>query len=517
MNKNSFTDTFFVENIDEIEVCDGKIFQLTGSSFILPTDFHRIENEVHNLSNCEKCKKSYAFTLRNLEKRFENFPLCCNYHKKLIDQVWFKKEDYIEIPKLTADKIFYAWHFILKYIDSSDWEEEIIDYLQYVIHTFGSFPKDCGEPLFLGSFHNALKDLVRDLEKNKYEKKKKIILEYLDGYYNQEKKNDTDMNILLRIYNQWYKTFPFNLSIFSNLKERFSKKLPLIEKTHYNKYLQVELGIPLTKQNLIKLLENITNQIVTEINSLKLYEQGKLNEVENYKLELSLEKRKLQLKEGYINKSKSPDTRYRNILKTWLRDELEFIKNISPTFESIKEGKNNLYLDILFACSKMQENKVFWLADEDGRTKQILDLLEIKYITKDQPKLGMSATGKKPGSIDGLIKDKNETEYFIEAFNLQNINSNYIQNHINKLEENYDSKGLKNKFLIVYCNVPNNTFNSFFDKYLCFIDKKVDFKFTKKNVEELESKYINQRIIKTTHLREKSETNLYHILLKMPT
>jgi hypothetical protein len=62
-----------------------------------------------------------------------------------------------------------------------------------------------------------------------------------------------------------------------------------------------------------------------EINSLKLYEEGKLNEIDNYKLEIILKKR-LKLDEGYKNDSKSNDFRYRKILKSWLADEIEFVK-----------------------------------------------------------------------------------------------------------------------------------------------------------------------------------------------
>lgn len=164
----------------------------------------------------------------------------------------------------------------------------------------------------------------------------------------------------------------------------------------------------------------------------------------------------------------------------------------------------------------MQENKLFWKEDENARTKQILDLLELNYYTKDQTQIGVSTTKKKPGSLDGLIQDNKKEHHFIEALNLKNIDKKYISEHINKLEENYDSKGLRNKFLIVYCNIHNNSFEEFYSRYFNYINQGVNFKFQKQNVEEVESKYVNQRIIKTTHERESKEIVIYHILLKMP-
>ncbi|KAA5540141.1 hypothetical protein [Adhaeribacter rhizoryzae] len=164
----------------------------------------------------------------------------------------------------------------------------------------------------------------------------------------------------------------------------------------------------------------------------------------------------------------------------------------------------------------MQENKIFWTTDENSRTKQILDLLELNYNTKDQSQYGISNMGKKPGSVDGVVVDKNRVEYFIEALNLQNLNKEYIQMHINKLESKYDSKGLKNKFLIVYCNIADSSFEAFFEKFYNYVNSEVQFDYSKLSIEKINSDYTNQRIIKTVHLRESIEVNLYHILLKIP-
>lgn len=504
---------FFIDKVDEIDVCDGKFYYFTGSSFRKPTDYIKIENDDHNLETCEKCRNGHASLLDGFKKKLANFPFCCDHHSKLAKEKWFKKSDYSSAANFGADKTFSTWHFILKFIEDPNWESEIKDYIHYVVHTFGSFPHEFGEPLFLSHYFKSLKELLNSSKTKNTERKAKILIDYINSF---NKKSDTDLNILLGIYNQWYKTFPFHLSIFSKLKGHFSKTLPIIEKTHYNKYLETELGTPVSKENLIKSLIATTNKIVTELNSLKLYEKGNLSDIENYELELAIEQRKLKLAEGYTNNSQDENTRYRKILKAWLKDELAFIKIISPKLKIAEEKKNNLFLDILFACSRMQENKLFWKEDENARTKQILELLELNYNTKDQTQIGISAKKKKPGSLDGLILDKNRVQHFIEALNVKSVEKKYIGEHINKLEENYDSKGLRNKFLIVYCNIPDNSFEEFYSRYLEYIDQGVDFKFQKQNIEKIESAYVNQRIIKTTHMRESKEIAIYHILLKMP-
>ncbi|RKS92707.1 hypothetical protein BC952_2622 [Flavobacterium limicola] len=508
---------FFVDKIEGISICDSTMYYFTGSSFSRPTDFKRIENENHNLKNCKSCKKNHLIDLKGLESRLKNFPFCCDFHKSLINEKWFNKNDFNDVAKLTADKIYFTWDFIQKFVDEPEWEQEITDYLSHVIDTFGSFPVDYGEPLFLGSYLNRVKEMLKGLDEKKHVKKKQIILDHVNSYYlsTSKKKQSTDFNVLLAIYDKWFKTFPFDISIFKGLKEKFSKTLPIIEKTRYNKYSGLAIASPKTKSNLIKLLCNLTNEIVTEINSLKLYEEGKLNDLENYKLEIVLHKRKLKLKEGYQNDIKEPNSSYRNILKSWFSDEIDFIKEIEPTLQSIQNKKNNLYLDILYACSKMQENRIFWKADENARTKQILDLLEINYKTKDQSQSGVSATGIRPGSIDGIVIDSNRIQVIIEALNLKYLNKNYIQDHISKLEINYDNKGLKTKFLISYCDIANDTFQEFYEKYVSFINDEVRFQNLKQSFENLEPNYANQRILKTIHTREKVIVTIYHILLKM--
>ncbi|KAA5540142.1 hypothetical protein [Adhaeribacter rhizoryzae] len=204
MDKTNIENTFFVNKIDEIEICEGKFYRLSGSSLTRPTDFTRIENEKHNLDSCEHCKKYYQIVLRSFEKRFERFPYCCNPYKKLLKYSWFNKNDYLSAPKLATEKIFHTWNFILKYIDEPNWEEEIIDYIYYIVYTFGSFPNDSGEALFLGSYFKNLRNLIeRGLREKKYDKKKRIILEYFDSFYLDKKsKSNTDLNILLEIYNR---------------------------------------------------------------------------------------------------------------------------------------------------------------------------------------------------------------------------------------------------------------------------------------------------------------------------
>lgn len=187
-------------------------------------------------------------------------------------------------------------------------------------------------------------------------------------------------------------------------------------------------------------------------------------------------------------------------------------------FENLISSKTNVVSileDILEASYKMQQNKVFYNSDEDTRTRQILDLMPSIYQTKDQSHYGKSLIGIKPGSVDGVITFQG-VEYFLEAFNLSYLNRGVIKNHIDKLERNYDSRGLKEKFVLVYYNLEDHKFDIEAEKYRSYLKDDHKFKFELTKIENLETKYANSRMFKSYHKREGIEVVLYHILLKFP-
>lgn len=191
-------------------------------------------------------------------------------------------------------------------------------------------------------------------------------------------------------------------------------------------------------------------------------------------------------------------------------------------FSTSESSKTNKLLNVILdACYKTQDTKIFHdNKDENIRTKQILDLLGSKneYITESQLPTGKSSTGKNIGSCDGLILDiKSNEEYYVEALNLYSFDKKYLETHVNKLEFNYDFKGLPIKFVLVYCNLKENKFENFVANYKNFIENELTFHYNKTKIEEeipKFNKFAESRIFYSTHIREKKNVHLYHILLK---
>ena len=180
------------------------------------------------------------------------------------------------------------------------------------------------------------------------------------------------------------------------------------------------------------------------------------------------------------------------------------------------EKINSVLENLLEACYKMQQSKHFWKADEDTKTRQVLDLLPKEYHSKDQSKYGVSSAGIKPGSVDGVL-EFNNVEYFLEAFNLKGFNRSYIKLHLDKLEKSYDSKGLREKYLIIYYKLEDHKFESEVEKYKNYLEKEHAFIYTKiDKIEERETKYSDSSLLKTVHNREGKKVSIYHLLLKFP-
>lgn len=206
------------------------------------------------------------------------------------------------------------------------------------------------KPLYLSQYLSQLKAIIensfktiysKDISKEELLKRLKEIIEYLDKVGKvDENYKPTNLNLLIEIYNKWFKIFPFEISFFSEMKPHFEKQLPLLNgKPETNKYTGLTKAKMHTKGSLIDTLLNVTNNLLTQINTISLYEKGLLTEPQKIKLELVLNERKMKLKQGYVNSSKDEEQQYRKILKEWFADEKRFIDEVTPLVKAFPRQK----------------------------------------------------------------------------------------------------------------------------------------------------------------------------------
>lgn len=160
----------------------------------------------------------------------------------------------------------------------------------------------------------------------------------------------------------------------------------------------------------------------------------------------------------------------------------------------------------------MQSNATYYARSENQRNDFIRDLLKMaKYDVIDQGRRGLSSIGKCPGEVDILIEEDGLPVTIIEALNLDSLNTNYLDNHIDKIYR-YDTVG--NMFNIILSYVSVFDFSKFCEKYSKHI-KEYQYIYPLKSVDDefmIEKfPYSDIRVMKTLHNRNGCETILYHV------
>lgn len=436
--------TFFVNEVKPVEFCGKSVIwqvELNGA-FELPFEIEPTTGE-HNYTTCEGCQKNLAALTKRLTVKFEGnqqkqgFPFCCSYHSKLKNVKEFDRALFVNVPELVAKKIIYTNQHITNNHSSENWYKLITDYIDWTVESFGQMPQDCGEPLFLTDFFFFVTDSLKRNEEMKAETKARL-LEFLNKYQTPNESTKTDLNVLLSTYQSWFKIFPFELnSYFGNLKQHFEKQLPILNgKAEINIYSGTAKFKMHTKGSLIESLIHLTNNLLTQINGVTLYEKGLLTDANKIKLELVINRRKLKLKQGYKNSSPNEEQRYRKILKEWFKDEKIFIDEITPLLKALppqqaetKEPSKNA---IALFCSLINEAGIIKKEENEIPAiycERVCEIFNLKYTDK----VRQSYYGSKPKKnykeltelilprIDVSIKDKIQKQLDTKNLVKQNL------------------------------------------------------------------------------------------------
>ncbi|MCG2419988.1 hypothetical protein K8089_13240 [Aequorivita sp. F47161] len=358
---------------------DSPIIQADVNVYEVPFATEPTKGE-HSLESCENCRKHRLTLIDEINEIVKDFPNCCDNHKNLNNKGYFNITDFNGIAEMIADKVLYSYHHIINNLDSEDWYSDIIAYLNYSIESFGKMPSDCGEPFQLSTFYSALMRLLKNIEKEI--KSDKITIVEVRTRMNKviklidieneplEEVNRTDFNLLLTKYDEWFKAFPFDLPYFRNLKPKFKRVIPLqTGRTRYNKYLGTTENEKHTNESLTVYLLQITQNIISNINGATLYEKGLLSNTDKIDIDLLVQHRKLQALElSKMPNSKSED--YIKVLKKWFKQEMRFIKKITPKLKDLPPSQPDFTFINNF--DQVEANKVYeYFFDKLVKTKYI--------------------------------------------------------------------------------------------------------------------------------------------------
>lgn len=329
----------YISDTKPLKLCGKTLaYQFWSDSYEIPFEIEPTTGE-HDYNNCDNCQDNLKVIKEVVAKKFNGydqqlgFPFCCEYHANLVKLKEFNRNDFVNAPDMIARKVIYTNQHIINNHNTEDWYTAITEYIEWVVESFGAFPKDCGESFCLGDYFKWTIEYIND-NKDIIVSKKGKLLEFINSYYTPIEKQKTDLNILFSIYEKWLNTFPFELnSYFGDLKQQFSNTLPLFYgRAKLNRYSGTSKINIHTKSSLFEVLINTTDTLLTQMNALTLYNKGLILDSDKLKLELIIAERSNKLKSGYKNDSPNEEQRYRNMIKQWFKDEKKFIDEITPLF-----------------------------------------------------------------------------------------------------------------------------------------------------------------------------------------
>lgn len=452
------------------EIKSDKPFIEIGSENIwelgFETEPHAVYEEPKDFPEC--CP--YHSSIKNqLDEWFTEFPNCCKNHKELKTRTWFDKNKYNDVPNKILNELSFTENFISKNVEKENWFEEITDYINYSIESFGT-PNIGGNKYFV-----YLKNWIETTKPNDFEFpkwKRNQLLEFLENLSNPPAKPKTDLNILFSTFQKWTKTFP-NLPYFNNLKKELKNKIPLnimLYEPKSNKFTGITKFKMRTKGELIEILIRSTKNLLSSINTPLLLENKLIDDKQKYEIDLLNEQHNIKQNQLLVEYSKK-EIRYVKIIKKWLKNEKEYIGKLRPLVKNLntmpklftvekRETFGKEYLKVyLRDKSKIEEVAVFITSLQSVRTCNVTENKEIdltvypaKTYSADEMnseiEVALNSFLNK-GQYDPVFEDKISSLSDEGYDNILNQIYNYGQNleKYKNLYDKFDEEGFRDFFL----------------------------------------------------------------------
>lgn len=188
-----------------------------------------------------------------------------------------------------------------------------------------------------------------------------------------------------------------------------------------------------------------------------------------------------------LQNAKACEVRYTVSVRSHHRIAVQDI--LDQTDRSETRDLETLLETTLSGCMELQADQTFWFRgkamkelekylpkmDENARNRQLRRTLGSRFIVKDQPQIGESASGRSPGELDLAIFIKPGIHWsIIEALNITGINSDSEgrwNEHLHRMMEHYNKSGLRNLLLVSYLNCPEEALGSVHEHYFALLKK----------------------------------------------
>lgn len=327
-----------------------------GVGEILRTPFPLVPSppKEHDFRKCPVCQKNRTNLIESLHDRYDRFPNCCEFHKRLRKLNVFNKSDYHDAHIQCADSIIFCYDHILNYQNTNNWQDEIKHYIYRAVYRFGCMPTGYGSALFLDTFDNELRQYVKNCPDIRPEVKWYVNI-ILDEYITNCTRQERDpIEELLHIYNNWLNAFPFDLPDFSHRRKEFLMRFPITLISLKNSIYRLP-----TNRELVKWLDKQSKELFK-----KMHNSSGITRDVYKKYELCIKTKQLDIRESnLLNQYLDEEDEYLHTLNTWFDIQIErinLIRNQLPQQDGLEE--TNSYKE----AHRRINNLKIWIEDQEG-------------------------------------------------------------------------------------------------------------------------------------------------------
>ena len=300
---------------------------------------------------------------------FDKFPNCCDNHKQLSEMENFDKEKFDFIPNQILNNVKYFGYALETFIDAENGINEIKDYLDYLIQSFGN--PNIGGHIFESNIKHFIENGTLS-DKDFTDDQRIELLQHLEPVKPPIDIEERDLESLYTTFQNWINAIP-NVGKFKDFKNRFKGKIPMnlfMIEPKTNKYLGTTIFKTRSKSELLKLLLNLTNDILEISKSEIKKENYNRNDV------IQIAEERLRIKQNILlNKSSDElESNYLDLIENWLSMIIEFYQVIGQVIqesenETLSNGIENVVVkiseiknEISLFCNN--ENVLTWIKNE---------------------------------------------------------------------------------------------------------------------------------------------------------
>ncbi len=281
-------------------------------------------------------------------KDVQSFPNCCEVHLKSFQEakIWaidFMPEgDSDALARKIVLNLAYTEFYLKSALDQDDWYEDISDYIEFNIFSFGSSIKHSEH--YLLKLFGLIKAIQNPSTFFKLEK-----LSTLSFFWFKNSICGRDLFHMRKAFDKWFHSFPFDLSFLQGLKDKYDLFFGIVNDDFFD----------LDDTSFMTELNKLTDAILTNYNTSILSKQGKLTDPSKLKLDLIESQRTYQLtNENLYGQDSENDPEYKRMIRKWFEDEKIFLDDIISLGNSSSPGEQPPSEDMSPSSSQSKKDEL---------------------------------------------------------------------------------------------------------------------------------------------------------------